>query len=76
MVIINSATAVNVTVPSTLPVGFYCQIIQKGPGVVTVVGSGVTINSANGLSTRAQYSSIGLMMESSIIGYVSGDSGL
>jgi hypothetical protein len=77
VVIINSASAVNVTVPATLPAGFFCQIIQKGAGAVTVSGAtGVTIQSANGLTTRAQFSSIGLMMESSATGYVSGDSGL
>jgi hypothetical protein len=77
VVIINSNSNVTVTVPGTLPTGFFCQIIQKGAGTVTVSGaSGVTIQSANGLTTRAQFSSIGLLMESSTTGYISGDSGL
>lgn len=75
VVIINSATPVNVTVPSTLSTGFFTQIIQKGAGQVTVVGaSGVTINSAHGFKSRTQNSSIGVILESSTLGYVSGDS--
>lgn len=75
VIIINSASTTVVTVPSTLASGFFCQIIQKGTGQVSVVGaSGVTINSALGLKTRTQNSSIGLLMETSAIGYLSGDS--
>jgi hypothetical protein len=73
----SSVSPVTVTVPTNLPTGFFCQIIQKGTGQVNVVGdTGVSVNSANGSKTRAQYSSIGLVMESSTTGYVSGDSGL
>jgi hypothetical protein len=78
VVIIDSATNVTVTVPATtLSAGFFCQIIQKGTGQVTVAGaSGVTINSANGTKTRAQFSSIGVLMETNAVGYISGDSEL
>lgn len=74
IVIMNSATAVTVTVPATLPAGFVVQIIQKGAGQVTVSGSGSTINSANGFKTRVTNSAIGVVMESSTVGYVAGDS--
>jgi hypothetical protein len=74
IVIMNSATAVTVTVPATLPAGFVVQIIQKGAGQVTVVGSGATINSANGFKTRVTNSAIGVVMETSTLGYVTGDS--
>lgn len=74
IVIMNSATAVTVTVPATLPAGFVVQIIQKGAGQVTVSGSGSTINSANGFKTRVTNSAIGIVMESSTVGYVTGDS--
>jgi hypothetical protein len=77
VVIMDSNDPVTVTVPATLSAGFFCQIIQKGTGQVTVVeASGVTINSANGTKTRARYSSIGVLMESGTEGYISGDSGL
>lgn len=75
-IIVNSASLITVTVPATLPAGFYCQIIQQGAGQVQVVGSGVTMNSALGFFTRAQGSSIGIMMATSTTGFVSGDTGL
>jgi hypothetical protein len=76
VVIVNSATAVNITVPSSLSTGFFTQIIQKGAGQVTVVGaSGVTVNSAFGTKTRAQFSAIGVVMETTAFGYVTGDTG-
>lgn len=74
IVIMNSATAVTLTVPATLPAGFVVQIIQKGAGQVSVVGSGATINSANGFKTRVTNSAIGVVMETSTLGYVTGDS--
>lgn len=76
VIIVNSSTAVSITVPNTLSTGFFCQIIQKGTGQVTVVGSGSTLKSASGFKTRLQNSSIGIMMESSTVGYISGDSSL
>ena len=71
--LISSSTAVTVTIPSGLPVGFSCQFIQTGAGVITLLGSSVTLNSANGLTSRAQNSAVGLVMSSSSAGYVFGD---
>ena len=71
--LISSSTAVTVTIPSGLPVGFSCQFIQTGAGVITLLGSSVTLNSANGLTSRAQNSAVGLVMSSSGTGYVFGD---
>jgi hypothetical protein len=71
--LISSSTTVTVTVPTGLPVGFSCQFIQTGAGVITLSGSSVTLNSANGLSSRAQNSAVGLVMSSSTVGYVFGD---
>lgn len=69
---ISSASTVTVTVP-TLPIGFSCQLIQTGIGTITFAGSGTTLNSASGLSTRATNSVIGLVMNSTTTGYVFGD---
>ncbi len=69
---INSATNVTVTVPS-LSAGFSCQFIQLGAGTITITGSGTTINSANGLTSRAINSVMGLVMNASTTGYVFGD---
>lgn len=76
VIIMNTTSAVTITVPSNLSIGFFCQIIQKGTGQVTVVGSSTTLNSPKGFKTRTQNSSIGLMMESIANGYISGDSSL
>ena len=71
--LISSSTAVTVTIPTGLPVGFSCQFIQTGAGIITLLGSSVTLNSANGLTSRAQNSAVGLVMSSSSAGYVFGD---
>jgi hypothetical protein len=43
IITLNNASAITLTVPSTLPTGFNCTIIQLGAGQVTVTASGVTI---------------------------------
>lgn len=75
--LISSATALTVSVPNTLPVGFTCQIIQGGVGSITLsplAASGVTLNSSNGLTTRATNSVIGLVMNTTTTGFIMGDS--
>lgn len=67
------ATTVTVTIPSTLPAGFYCQIIQQGAGQVKVIGSGVSVTSALGIFSRTMGSSIGIMLTSSTTAFLSGD---
>ena len=74
--LISSGTALTVSVPNTLPVGFTCQIIQGGLGGITLsplAASGVTLNSSNGLTTRATNSVIGLIMNTTTTGFVMGD---
>ncbi|MGV1012659.1 MAG: hypothetical protein ACOYBS_09435 [Flavobacterium sp.] len=71
--LITSSSTLTVTVPNTLPVGFSCQIIQAGTGMITLLGSSVTLNSANGLSTRTTNSAIGLVMNTTTSGFVFGD---
>jgi hypothetical protein len=44
-----------------------------GTGTITITGSGATINSANGLTSRAINSVIGLVMNGATTGYVFGD---
>jgi hypothetical protein len=71
--LITSTTDITITVPNTLPVGFSCQIIQGGAGLITLLGSSVTLNSSNGLKTRATNSVIGLVMNTATTGFVMGD---
>ncbi len=73
VIVVNSATTVTLTVPSTLSAGFSCQIIQQGAGQVNVIGSGVTITSALGMYSRTTGSSIGIMLTSSTTAFLSGD---
>ena len=73
VIVVNSTTPVTVTIPSTLPSGFYCQIIQQGAGQVNVQGSGVTVISALGTFSRTTGSSVGIMLTSSTSAYLSGD---
>jgi hypothetical protein len=70
--IISSASAVTVTVP-TLTIGFNCQFIQTGAGTISLLASGTTLNSANGLTSRTTNSVIGLVMNGTTTGYVFGD---
>ena len=72
--LITSASNITVTVPNTLLVGFSCQIIQGGAGTITLAGSSVTLNSSNGLTTRATNSVVGLVMNTTTTGFVMGDS--
>lgn len=73
--LITTSSALTITVPNSLPVGFSCQVIQGGTGQITFVqGTGVTLSSANGLSTRATNSVIGLVMNTTTTGFVFGDS--
>jgi hypothetical protein len=72
--LINSSTAVTVTAPTGLPSGFACQFIQIGAGAIILRGgSGVTLNSASGFTTRVSNSAVGLVMSSSASGFVFGD---
>lgn len=75
-IVVNSATLVTITVPSTLSAGFYCQIIQQGVGQVSVVGdTGVSVTSAMGTKSRTTGSSIGVMLTTSTTAFLSGDTG-
>ena len=44
VVVLNNASAVTVTVPSGLGVGFNCSFVQKGAGQVSFSASGTTVN--------------------------------
>ncbi len=71
--LITASSTITVTVPNTLPVGFSCQLIQGSTGIITLLGSSVTLNSANGLSTRATNSVMGIVVNTSTTAFVFGD---
>lgn len=72
-VYVNSASAVTVTIPSTLPASFHCVVIQLGAGQVTLAGSGVTLQTARGLKTRTQHSAIGVIKKDTTTATITGD---
>jgi hypothetical protein len=56
VVVLNNASAVTVTVPSGLGVGFNCSFVQKGAGQVTFSASSTTINNRQShTKINAQY---------------------
>jgi hypothetical protein len=60
IVTMNNASANVVTVPSGLGAGFNCAIVQLGAGQTSVVASGTTLNSADGLKIDVQYAGCSL----------------
>jgi chitodextrinase len=47
-IIVNSASAVEITVPPLLVIGFHCQVIRYGTGTVEFVEASTTIESPSG----------------------------
>lgn len=69
-----SASAVTVTIPSVLTVGQRVDILQSGAGQITFVGSGITLNSANGaLKMGYQHSAASILCVASGVYTVVGD---
>jgi hypothetical protein len=70
----SNAAAITVTVPSGLPIGFACEVIQIGAGTVTFSASGTTINSAGALlSIGAQHAAAALVSYTSNVFNLSGN---
>lgn len=68
-----SGSAVAVTVPQ-LPAGATVEVCQYGAGQITFAGdTGVTVRSASGLKTRAQYSCATLRWRSATEAVLAGD---
>lgn len=74
-----SSSAIALTVPTNasvaFPTGTPINFRQQGTGQITVAGaSGVTVNSSNGLKSRAQYSTLSLIKDGTNTWVLSGDS--
>lgn len=74
----NKATAATVTVPPNssvpFPIGTIIEVQQYGAGQVTLTpGAGVTIRTSSSLTTRAQYSTVGLRKRATDEWVASGD---
>ena len=69
-----NAGAIALTVPSGLPVGFNCMIVQAGAGQVTLTGSGVTLSNRSSYTKTAGQNAIAtLIVLSSTLYITSGD---
>lgn len=70
-----SATAVTLTVPNTLPVGFQVSVTQAGAGQVTFTGgTGMTINNRySATKTSGQWAKAGLEIRAAGSAVLSGD---
>lgn len=70
---VNAAVATTVTVPTGLSTGFSCVIVRKGTGAVSIVGSGVTLQTARGINLRARYSAMGVIIDTTTTATLTGD---
>jgi len=73
VIIANSSSSLNITIPTGLPVGFNCVVIQVGSGQVSMVASGTTLNSVNGLKISAQHGSLSVMSYAANVFNISGN---
>lgn len=56
VVTLNNGSAITLTVPAGLGVGFNCLLVQLGAGTVTITASGTTVNSRGALlALNGQY---------------------
>jgi hypothetical protein len=72
-VTMSNAAASVLTVPSGLPTGFSCAVVQLGAGQVTITASGTTLRNRNGLKMGGQYAQAGLLFVSTDTYSVGGD---
>lgn len=73
-VLVNAATAAQITVPPDFGVGSVALVRAVGTGQVTIAGaSGVTLRTASTGKLRAQYSVAAVRLDSTAVAYVSGD---
>jgi hypothetical protein len=69
----NNSSAVTLTIPSGLPVGYNTTIIQIGTGTIGITGSGTTLNSfENKFRTAGQHAAVGIISYSSNVFNIAG----
>jgi hypothetical protein len=73
----SNSSAITITIPQDasvdFPIGTTLMVVQTGTGQVTVSNSGITLVSATGTKTRAQYSVASLIKRASNSWLLSGD---
>ena len=73
IIVCSSNSAVTIIVPSSLPSGFNCMIIQSGSGQVSLSASSTTLNNRNGSKTAGQHAIMTIVHLGSDTFVVSGD---
>ena len=73
IIVCSSSSSVTITVPTNLPSGFNCMVIQSGSGQVSLSASSTTLNNRNGRATAGQYAIMTLVHLGSNVFIVSGD---
>jgi hypothetical protein len=62
VITLDNTAAISLTVPTGLVAGFNCMIVQKGAGLVTIAGVGVTVtNRSGGTMTGGQNAIVSLI---------------
>jgi len=74
VITLNNAAAITLTIPSGLPTGFNCLIVQTGAGKITLTASGTTIQNRQSFTkTAGQYAIATLVHIGSNVFISSGD---
>ena len=70
----DSSSATTLTIPSGLPIGFNCTVIQYGTGQVTFASSGTTLKNRSSLTkTAGQYSMVSIVSVTTNVFVLSGE---
>ena len=70
----NSSTAMTLTIPSGLPIGYNVSVYQIDTGKVTIIGSGATIkNRLSRFKTAGKNAGVGIVSTSTDVYHLSGD---
>lgn len=74
VVTLSNASAITLTIPTSLPTGFNCSIVQLGAGQVTISASGTTIHNRQSYTKLAgQYACATILMYASNTFVTQGD---
>ncbi|WP_026708167.1 hypothetical protein [Flavobacterium frigidarium] len=69
----NSGTAMTLTVPTGLPVGFNISIYQTGLGEVTIIGGATILNRLSRFKTAGKDAGVGLLITATNTAHLTGD---
>jgi hypothetical protein len=71
---VTSSSSITITIPSGLPLGFNCMVVQNGAGQVTFSGSGATVNNRTSRTkTAGQYAIVTIICLTTNVFITSGD---